>query len=42
MSVTTTTHLSFRGDARAALGFYRSVVAGNVVAAPATAEHNRA
>ncbi|GAB3162415.1 VOC family protein [Microbispora hainanensis] len=32
MSVTTTTHLNFRGDARAALGFYHSVFGGNVVA----------
>lgn len=32
MSITTTTHLNFRGDARAALGFYHSVFGGNVVA----------
>ncbi|MEV5741930.1 VOC family protein [Microbispora rosea] len=32
MSITTTTHLNFRGDARAALGFYHSVFGGDVVA----------
>ncbi|WP_320774292.1 VOC family protein [Streptomyces sp. CRN 30] len=32
MSVKTTTHLNFRGDARAALDFYRSVFGGEVVA----------
>ena len=31
MSVTTTTHLNFRGQARAALDFYRSVFGGEVV-----------
>ncbi|WP_033338552.1 VOC family protein [Catenuloplanes japonicus] len=31
MSLTTTTHLNFRGDARAALEFYRSVFGGNLV-----------
>jgi len=30
MSITTTTHLNFRGDARAALGFYQSVFGGDV------------
>lgn len=30
MSVTTTTHLNFRGDARAALGFYQSVFGGHL------------
>jgi PhnB protein len=30
MSITTTTHLNFRGDARAALEFYRSVFGGQV------------
>ncbi|MFE9751114.1 VOC family protein [Saccharothrix saharensis] len=30
MSVTTTTHLNFRGDARAALEFYRSVFGGHL------------
>ncbi|MFL4910233.1 VOC family protein [Streptomyces sp. MMS24-I2-30] len=32
MSVTTTTHLNFRGQARAALGFYQSVFGGRCVA----------
>ncbi|MFJ8753912.1 VOC family protein [Streptomyces sp. NPDC102441] len=32
MSVTTTTHLNFRGDARAALDHYRSVFGGRVTA----------
>ncbi|MFF9689620.1 VOC family protein [Streptomyces sp. NPDC014623] len=32
MSVTTTTHLNLRGDARAALDFYHCVFGGNVVA----------
>ncbi len=32
MSVTTTTHLNFRGTAREALDFYRSVFGGRVVA----------
>ncbi|MFD9291809.1 VOC family protein [Streptomyces sp. NPDC060030] len=32
MSVTTTTHLNFRGDARAALEHYRSVFGGRVTA----------
>ncbi|MBM7441575.1 VOC family protein [Streptomyces sp. HB132] len=30
MSVTSVTHLNFRGDARAALGFYHSVFGGDV------------
>src|SRR5690606_23405477 len=30
MSITTTTHLNFRGDARKALEFYHSVFAGQV------------
>ncbi|RBM11577.1 bleomycin resistance protein [Prauserella sp. PE36] len=30
MSLTTTTHLNFRGDARAALEFYRSVFGGDL------------
>ncbi|MGW4841433.1 VOC family protein [Nocardia brasiliensis] len=30
MSVTTTTHLNFRGDARAALEFYQSVFGGHL------------
>jgi PhnB protein len=33
MSITTTTHLNFRGDARAALEFYQSVFGGEVVIA---------
>jgi PhnB protein len=33
MSITTTTHLNFRGDARAALEFYRSVFGGRVTIA---------
>ena len=33
MSVNTTTHLNFRGDARAALEFYRSVFGGELVVA---------
>ena len=30
MSITTTTHLNFRGEARAALGFYQSVFGGRI------------
>lgn len=33
MSITTTTHLNFRGTARAALDFYRSVFGGDVTVA---------
>jgi PhnB protein len=33
MTLTTTTHLNFRGDARAALEFYRSVFGGEITAA---------
>ncbi|MDR7320228.1 MULTISPECIES: VOC family protein [Catenuloplanes] len=33
MSITTTTHLNFRGDARAALEFYRSVFGGEITIA---------
>jgi len=33
MSITTTTHLNFRGDARAALEFYHSVFGGQVMIA---------
>jgi PhnB protein len=33
MSIKTTTHLNFRGDARAALEFYRSVFGGEVTIA---------
>jgi len=31
MAIRTTTHLNFRGDARAALGFYQSVFGGDIV-----------
>ena len=31
MTIQTTTHLNFRGDARDALGFYRSVFGGHLV-----------
>jgi PhnB protein len=34
MTVSSTTHLNFRGDAKAALDFYASVVDGDVVAIP--------
>lgn len=33
MSIKSTTHLNFRGDARAALGFYQSVFGGQVTIA---------
>jgi PhnB protein len=33
MSITTTTHLNFRGDARAALEFYQSVFGGDITIA---------
>ena len=33
MSITTTTHLNFRGDARSALEFYQSVFGGDVTVA---------
>jgi PhnB protein len=33
MSITTTTHLNFRGDARAALEFYQSIFGGDVTIA---------
>lgn len=49
MSITTTTHLNFRGDARAALAFYRDVFGGELTILtyadmgngddPATADH---
>ena len=32
MTITTTTHLNFRGDARAALEFYHSVFGGQLIA----------
>ena len=40
MSVTTTTHLNFRGDARAALELYRSVFGGEIVAVTYADAHN--
>ncbi len=33
MPITTTTHLNFRGDARAALGFYQTVFGGEIMIA---------
>ncbi|GAA0274269.1 VOC family protein [Cryptosporangium japonicum] len=33
MTITTTTHLNFRGDARAALEFYHSIFGGEIVLA---------
>ncbi|MGO1410641.1 MULTISPECIES: VOC family protein [unclassified Microbacterium] len=32
MSITTTTHLNFRGDARTALEFYQAVFGGDIIA----------
>ncbi|MGO2112927.1 MAG: VOC family protein, partial [Pseudoclavibacter sp.] len=32
MSITTTTHLNFRGDSRPALEFYKSVFGGDIIA----------
>ena len=40
MSITTTTHLNFRGDARAALEFYQSVFGGQVVSITFGDAHN--
>jgi PhnB protein len=40
MSVTTTTHLNFRGQARAALEFYRSVFGGEIVVVTYADAHN--
>jgi PhnB protein len=40
MSITTTTHLNFRGDARAALAFYRSVFGGDVTIVTYADAHN--
>jgi PhnB protein len=40
MSVTTTTHLNFRGDARAALEFYRSVFGGELTLVTYSDAHN--
>ncbi|GAA1500745.1 VOC family protein [Dactylosporangium maewongense] len=34
MSITTTTHLNFRGDARQALEFYQSAFGGEIVLVP--------
>lgn len=40
MSITTTTHLNFRGDARGALEFYRSVFGGQVASITFADAHN--
>lgn len=40
MSITTTTHLNFRGDARAALEFYQSVFGGDLAAITYADAHN--
>ena len=40
MAITTTTHLNFRGHARAALEFYRSVFGGQVAAITFADAHN--
>ncbi|MDO7882716.1 VOC family protein [Salinibacterium soli] len=40
MTITTTTHLNFRGDARAALDFYRSVFGGELAALTYADAHN--
>jgi PhnB protein len=40
MAITTTTHLNFRGDARAALEFYRSVFGGRVALITYQDAHN--
>jgi PhnB protein len=40
MSVTTTTHLNFRGDARAALEFYQSVFGGEIAIVTYQDAHN--
>lgn len=40
MTVTTTTHLNFRGEARAALDFYQSVFGGEVAALSYADAHN--
>ena len=40
MSVTTTTHLNFRGLARAALEFYQSVFGGQLLAVTYADAHN--
>ena len=40
MTITTTTHLNFRGDARAALAFYQSVFGGETMLVTYTDAHN--
>ncbi len=40
MSIVTTTHLNFRGDARAALEFYQSVFGGDVASITFADAHN--
>jgi PhnB protein len=40
MAITTTTHLNFRGDARAALAFYQSVFGGQTAAITFADAHN--
>ncbi|MFC0627433.1 VOC family protein [Kribbella deserti] len=40
MSITTTTHLNFRGDARAALEFYQSVFGGELAVVTYGDAHN--
>lgn len=40
MSITTTTHLNFRGDARAALEFYQSVFGGELAVVSYQDAHN--
>jgi PhnB protein len=40
MAITTTTHLNFRGDARAALAFYQSVFGGQIASITFADAHN--
>ncbi|WP_127502595.1 VOC family protein [Actinoplanes solisilvae] len=40
MTITTTTHVNFRGDARAALEFYRSVFGGDLALVTYADAHN--
>jgi PhnB protein len=40
MSIVTTTHLNFRGDARAALEFYQSVFGGDIASITFADAHN--
>jgi uncharacterized glyoxalase superfamily protein PhnB len=42
MSVTTTAHINFRGDARKALEFYQSVFGGDISIATLLARRSRA